>query len=676
MAIIISCGSNEPKKASNQTLKEESDFQYETEQFADLKILRYRVSGFDSLTLKQKELLYYLTQAAYFGREIIYDQNFKHNLCIKRTLDAIVQNYKGNKETEDYKKFMVYTKRVWFSNGIHHHYSSDKFLPEFSKEYFAELVKNSPDAKFPLQDGETVDQLVTKLTPVMFDPKIAAKKVVLDPTKDMIATSATNYYEGLTQKEVESFYAKLVKKGEPQPVETGLNSKLIKENGTIVEKTWKVGGMYTAALEKIVFWLEKAIPVAENDNQKKSLEKLVEFFKTGDLKTWDAYNILWVQDVEAVVDVTNGFIEVYEDPLGYKGAFESVVSIKDFETTKQFSKLSSEAAWFEKNSPIMDEHKRENPKGVTYKVIQVVAESGDASPSTPIGINLPNANWIRAIHGSKSVSLGNIEDAYAESAKTGGLLQEFHTLEQVELIKKYGTVADKLHTGLHEVIGHGSGKLNVGVGNPNETLKNYANTLEEARADLVGLYYLYDKHLVELGLIPSTDAGKASYDEYISNGLMVQLRRLKLGDNVEEAHMRNRQLIAKWCFEKGKKDNVIEQKKIEGKTYFVVNDYDKLHTLFGQLLREMQRIKSEGDYNAGKNLVETYAVKVDQELHKEVIERFTKLNSAAYSGFINPKLIPVMQGDKIVDVKIEYPKDFMEQMLWFAKEYAVLPTYN
>ena len=653
----------------------QDNFKYQTEQFADLAILRYNAPGFENLTLQQKELLYYLSEAAHSGREIFYDQNFKHNLKIRRTLEGIVTSYKGDKSTDEFGKFMEYTKRVWFSNGIHHHYSTRKILPEFSSEYFAELVKNSDTAVLPLDKDETADALTAKLTPIMFDPDIAVQRVNQNPDEDLITTSAANYYEGVTQKEVEDFYAAM-ETSDPHPVWYGLNSKLIKENGRPVEKVWKVGGMYSAAIERIVYWLEKAVTVAENDLQKKTFQKLIEFYRTGDLKKFDEYNILWVQDTLSTIDAVNGFIEVYGDPLGHKGAYESVVSFKDMDATKRIDAISRQAQWFEDNSPIMPEHKKKSVVGISAKVITVVGESGDSSPSTPIGINLPNANWIRKDYGSKSVNLGNIVHAY-DKAGSEEVLKEFcWSQEEIDLAKNYGPLADNLHTDMHEVIGHASGQINEGVGSPKQSLKSYASTIEEARADLVALYYLPDNKLIEIGVIPNKETYKAEWQKYIRNGLMLQLQRIKPGENVEESHMRNRQLIAKWVYEKGMKDNVIEKKIRDGKTYIVINDYAKLRNLFGELLRETQRITSEGDYNAAKNLVEVYGVKVDTGLHKEVLARYEKLHIAPYKGFINPVLEPVTENGKIVDIKISYPESFTEQMLEYAKKYSFLPDYN
>jgi dipeptidyl-peptidase-3 len=664
---------------STCTLKksQKKEFSYFSEQFADLRILRYQIPDFDGLYLKQKELLYYLYQAGLSGRDIIYDQNFKHNLFIRRALEEIVKNYTGDRTTDEFKNFMVYVKRVWFSSGIHHHYSTIKFKPEFSKEYFTELVKNSPGASFLLIKDENLDDLIKKIIPLIFDPDIAAKRVNLDPDADLVAQSANNYYENLTQKEVEQFYIKKIDKNDLTPVSYGLNSKLIKENGVIKEKVWKIGGMYSEAIERIVYWLEKAAAVAENNAQKAALEKLIEYYKTGDLRTFDQYCILWLQDTTSSIDVINGFIEVYGDAMAYRGAFESVVSFKDKESTKRIQAIGANARWFEENSPIMPEHKKHQFEGISARVITVVAEAGDASPATPIGINLPNANWIRSNYGSKSVSIGNIVYAYDEAAKGSGFIEEFgYSQEEIDLYHKYDTLADNLHTDMHEVIGHGSGKINPGVKTPKETLKNYASTLEEARADLVALYYIMDPKLIELGLMPSLDAGKTSYNSYIRNGLMTQLTRLQLGEQLEESHMRNRQLIAKWAYDQGKEDSVITMEMKDNKTYFVINDYLKLRELFGQLLREVQRIVSEGDFEAGKELVETYGVKVDPELHQEVLERYKKLNIAPYSGFINPVLKPIMQEGKIVDVIVEYPADFSKQMLYYAQYYSFLPTYN
>lgn len=659
---LSACSESTPPQETQSPEKE--PFEYLSEQFADLKILRYQIPGFDKLTTEQKTLVYYLTQAGLAGRDIMYDQNYRHNLAIRHALENIVTNYSGDKESEDWKNFMVYVKRIWFSNGIHHHYSNNKLMPDFSREYFSKLMEG------------TSTSLDSAIVEVIFNPEIDNKKVNLDAEKGLLQGSAVNFYgPDITEEDVDSFYAAKVDPTDDTPVWHGLNSRLVKENGELKEQVYKIDGLYGPAIEKIVYWLEKAVTVAENEPQKKALELLIEYYKTGDLETWDEYNIAWVNATEGDIDYINGFIEVYNDPKGYRGSYESIVEIKDFEASERMATLSANAQWFEDNAPLLDENKKENVVGVTYKVVNVAGESGDASPSTPIGVNLPNSDWIRAQHGSKSVSLGNIVAAYSE-ASGAGILEEFSfTEEEIQRAKAYGDLGDKLHTALHEVIGHASGKLNEGVGTPKETLKSYASALEEGRADLVALYYLMDPKLVELGLIPSLEVGKQEYDSYIKNGLLLQLRRLEQGEVIEEAHMRNRQMIAKWVYEQGKKENVIEKKTKDGKTYFVINDYDKLRVLFGQLLKEIQRIKSEGDYEAGKNLIENYGVQVDQELHQEVMKRVEKLKTAPYGGFINPVLVPVTdESGAITDVKVEYPADFTEQMLYYAKNYSYLPV--
>lgn len=656
---------------------EEGEFLYKTEQFADLKIIRYQVPGFDELDLEQKKMLYFLYEAALSGRDIIYDQNYRHNLTVRRTLEAIWNTYSGEKSGQDWQSFEVYTKRVWFANGIHHHYSSKKLEPGFDEAYFETLVKGADESALPLEDGQTAEDLIALLKPVLFDPTVDAKRVNKGSDIDKVTSSANNFYEGVTEAEANAYYDGLVQEGDTRPVSYGLNSKLIKENGEITEKVWKVGGMYDGAISQIVEWLKKASEVAENGKQKAALDRLIEYYETGDLKKFDEYNIAWVADTDSRIDVVNGFIEVYGDPLGYKGSFESVVSIRDMEATKRIEAISKEAQWFEDNSSIMDEHKKENVVGISAKVITVVMEAGDASPSTPIGINLPNANWIRAEHGSKSVNLGNIVAAYDEASRGGGFLQEFaYTEEEIEMTKKWGSLADNLHTDMHEVIGHASGKINPGIGTPKETMKQYASTLEEARADLVALYYLMDEKLIEIGVMETLDVGKVAYNDYVRNGAMTQLRRIERGEEIEEDHMRNRQLNVMWAYEKGKADNVIERVSKDGKTYFVINDYEKLRELWGELLREIQRIKSEGDFEAGQALVETYGVKVDKELHEEVLARTEKLNIAPYGGFINPKLVPVYEGDEIIDVKVEYPADFSEQHLEYSKTHSFLPNKN
>jgi dipeptidyl-peptidase III len=676
---IFNCSPKEQQEKDTQAqtqAPEPDDFQYKTDQFADLQILRYRVPDFEKLTLEQKKLVYYLSQAGLSGRDIIYDQNYKHNLTVRRIIEQIVEHYEGDRNSQEFEAFMTYAKRVWFSNGIHHHYSTRKIMPDFSEEYFAQLIENSPKADFPTLEGEEKEDLLARITPVIFDPNEGAKRVNLTRDIDNVLESANNFYEGVTEAEVEAFYARLMKKDDPQPPLYGLNSKLMKENGEVIEKPWKVGGMYTEAIEQIVFWLEKASEVAENKQQKKAIDLLIKYYETGDLKDFDAYNIAWVKDTASVVDMVNGFIEVYGDAIGYRGSYESVVSIKDFEASARLSALQDNAQWFEDHSPLQEEHKKEKVTGISYKVINVVSEAGDAAPATPIGINLPNSPWIRKEHGSKSVSLGNIKDAYTKGS-SGGALEEFaYDEEEIERSKKYSTLAANLHTALHEVIGHASGQLNPGVGNPSETLKTYASALEEARADLVALYFLMDEKLVDIGVMPSLEVGKAEYDSYIRNGLFLQLRRLKEGEEIEEAHMRNRQLVAGWAYEKGKPENVIERKQKNGKTYFEINDYEKLRGLFGELLKEIQRIKSEGDLAAGEHLIETYGVEADQELVKEVKKRYAKLENAPYSGFIQPRLVAQKDGDEITDVRIEYPDNFVEQMMRYGKEYSFLPEYN
>lgn len=657
-----SCAEPTKEKASSEEQKEEA-FQFENERFADLRLLRYQVPGFDKLTAKQQKLVYYLSQAALSGRDITYDQNYKHNLAIRRALESIIEKHEGESD-ENWEKFMTYTKRVWFSSGIHHHYSSVKFLPEFSRDYFDSLLQ------------ETETELDEEIIDIMFSDSIDMKRVNLDPEKDLVAGSANNYYKNLTDAEVDAFYANMKDPSDPTPIWYGLNSQLVKtEDGEIKERVWKVDGMYGEALSEMVMWLEKAKTVAESELQAKAFDKLISYFKTGDLETWDEYNLLWIKDTEGTVDYILGFIETYGDAKSYKASYEAVVQITDFDMSEKMSVLMDNVQWFEDNSSIMDEHKKKEVTGVTYKVVTVAMESGDASPSTPIGINLPNSDWIREI-GSKSVSLGNITHAYDQAGASGFLNEFAYSEEEKARSKEHGTLAGKLHTALHEVVGHASGKLNPGVGTPKETMKSYASTLEEARADLVALYFIMDKKLVELGLMPSLEVGRCEYDGYIRNGLMLQLRRLELGDDLEEAHMRNRQINALWAYEKGKENNVIEKKVENGKTYFVVNDYEALREIFGELLMEIQRIKSEGDYDAARELVEGYGVKVDQEIHAEVLERSEELNVPPYSGFINPRITAVGKDGEITEVNISYPDDFTEQMMYYAKNYSFLPTKN
>jgi dipeptidyl-peptidase-3 len=659
-SLLFSCADQKKKEVS-------TEFKTEVEQFADIKILRYQIPGFENLTLKQKKLVYYLSQAGMAGRDIIYDQNYRNNLTIRRALENIYQNYAGDKTNEDWKNFEIYLKRVWFSNGIHHHYSNDKFKPEFSSAYFDTLLK------------ETNTNLTGEAYDVIFNDK-DAKKVNLDASKGLLEGSAINFYSpNVTAADVDKFYGSKIDRSDKTPVEYGLNSKLVKNaDGSFEEKVWKVGGMYSASIEKIVNWLEKAVEVAENPEQAEALKLLIEYYKTGDLKTWDTYNIAWATNTNGDIDYINGFIEVYNDPKAFRGSYESIIQIKDFDMSKKMAVLAENAQWFEDNSTLQESHKKKNVVGVSYKTVNAASESGDSSPSTPIGINLPNNNWIREQHGSKSVSLGNIIEAYNMAGGTDRLKEFAFDEAEVETEIKYGQTADKLHTALHEVIGHASGQINEGIGQPKETLKNYSSTLEEARADLVGLYYLPDEKLVEMNISPNAqEIGKAAYDAYIRNGLMTQLIRLNLGDDIEEAHMRNRQLVAAWAFEKGKKDNVIEKVIKDNKTYFVIRDYAKLRVLFGELLSEIQRIKSEGDFKSGKSLVETYGVKVDQALHKEVLDRNSKFKSAPYSGFVNPVLTTELDAEgNINNVIIVQPASFAEQMLDYAKRYTTLPDVN
>ncbi|MBQ4525773.1 MAG: dihydrofolate reductase [Bacteroidaceae bacterium] len=653
------------------------DFKYADEQFADLQMLRYKVEGFEDLTLKQKELVYYLSEAALEGRDILFDQNGKYNLTIRKMLETVYTDFKGDKADDNFKGMETYLKRVWFSNGIHHHYGSEKFIPNFSPEFFRAALKTVDATKLPLADGQTVDQLCDEIFPVIFDPTIMPKRVNQADGEDLILTSACNYYGGgITQKEAEDFYAKMKDPNDPQPIMFGMNSRLVKENGKIQEKTWKVGGLYTEAIERIVYWLDKAKAVAENDQQKAVIEKLIQFYNDGDLKTFDAYAIEWVKDLDSRIDFVNCFTESYGDPLGMKASWESIVNFKDMEATKRTETISANAQWFEDNSPVDARFKKETVKGVSAKVITAAILGGDLYPSTAIGINLPNSNWIRSAHGSKSVTIGNLTDAYSKATRGNGFSQEFViSPAEIKLMETYGDITDNLHTDLHECLGHGSGKLLPGV-DP-DTLKAYGSTIEEARADLFGLYYLADDKLVELGLTPDAEAYKAQYYSYMMNGLMTQLVRIDLGNNIEEAHMRNRALIARWALEKGAADKVVGFVKKDGKTYVQVNDYKKLRDLFGQLLAEIQRIKSEGDFNAARELVENYAVKIDPTLHAEILDRYKKLNLAPYKGFINPVYTAVKDAEgNITDVTIDYTEGYAEQMLRYSNEYANLPYRN
>ncbi len=642
------------------------------DQFADLRIMRYQLNDWDQLTLQQKAYLYYLSEAARCGRDILFDQNFKYNLCIRKTIEAVLNSYQGDRECEDFNSFVVYAKRVFFSNGIHHHYAEDKFFPEITEAYFAELIKGSDATLLPLNEGETVDEFVAFLTPVVFDKELY--KMRRSSEEDIIKNSAVNFYEGgITKKEVEKFYDKMRKPNDVTPISYGLNSKLVKDKKGIHEDVYKADGLYGEAIQAIIGWLEKANEVAENDIQRDYTRKLISYYQTGDLKTWDEYNIAWVQDSVSHIDFVNGFIEDYNDPMGMKATWESIVDYKDLEATKRSTIIGENAQWFEDHSPVDNRFKKEECKGVSAKSIIVTALGGDCFPSPPIGINLPNADWIRKDYGSKSVTITNLMIAYDKAAEEcpKSALKEFaYSEEEVELCKKYGSETDILHTTLHECLGHGSGKLLPGT-QPG-ALKEFSSTLEEARADLFGLYYLADPKMVELGVLPDMEAYKAEFCGYIRNGMMSQLARVELGKDVTESHMQNRKLIAEWCYEKGMANNVIEKKVENGKTYFVINDFEALRGLFGELLAEVQRIKSEGDYAAGKALVEKYAVKVDPELHKEVKERYDALGLKPYGGFINPVITPVEKDDKVVDYTVEYPSDFVAEHLDLGKRYSFL----
>lgn len=649
--LCASCQKNQPK-----------EFNYNVDKFYDLEILRYQVPGFEELTLQQKTLAYYLSEAALQGRDILYDQNGRYNLRIRRTLESLYTNYAGSRDSEEFLKLEKYLKRVWFSNGIHHHYSEDKFLPEFTQEWFCNACK---DANVAVPE---------EILPVMFDPAVMPKRTNQAAGQDLVLTSAGNYYEGVTQAEAEAYYA-AHKDDSPEPMWVGLNSKLTKENGEVVEKTYKVGGMYGEALAKVVYWLEKALPYAENDEQREAIEKMIEFNRTGDLRTFNEYCIAWVKDLESRVDYVNGFTEVYTDPLGITGAWEAMVNFKDMEATKRTSIISANAQWFEDHSTTDPKYKKEEVKGVSAKVITAVILGGDCYPATPIGINLPNANWIRKEYGSKSVTIDNLMHAYNEAAKGNGFNEEFMIDDQIrEQYNLYGATCGDLHTDLHECVGHGSGKLLPGVSK--DALKEHASTIEESRADLFGLYFMADPKMVELGLLPNNEAYKAFYYQQMMNGLMTQLVRIEPGKDVEEAHMRNRQLIAQWVYQHAanKEVEIVER---DGKHYLQINDYERLRTLYGQLLAEIQRITSEGDYAAATEMVETYAVKVDQPLHQEILDRYAHLNLAPYKGFVNPVYTPVYDAEgNITDVKIDYTEGYVEQHLRYSRDYSWLPDVN
>lgn len=656
-AAAVSCGNNSGSQ-------QDKDFKYLIDEFADLKIMRYQIPGWDDLTLQQKEYVYHLGEAAKYGRDILWDQHCKANLPIRHAIENILENYQGDRDTKDFQDFTVYAKRVFFSNGIHHHYAEDKFFPDCPREYFASLM-----SAVGIDEAEA-----SGLLEIIYNPDIYPQRKSNSSDGDIVALSAVNFYENVTRDEVEKYYHELQDPNDPEPISYGLNTKVVKgSDGVVREEAWKIGGIYSAALEKIVAELEKAAAVAENDLQKQYIATLVEYYRTGDLRLWDKYNIEWVQDTLGTVDFVNGFVEDYTDPLGRKGSWEGLVNIKDHEASERTEILSENAQWFEDNSPVDPRFKKETVKGITAKVINATTLSGDCYPSTPIGINLPNADWIRKEHGSKSVTIANITHAYDFAAQESptSTLNEFAWDEaEIAAAKKYLSLTDEIHTDLHECLGHGSGQILPGV-SPN-ALKEYSSALEETRADLFGLYYIADPKLVELGILPDMEAYKAQYANYIRNGMMVQFSRVELGRKNTEAHMQNRKLIAEWCYEQGKADNVIEKKVRDGKTYFVVNDYEALRGLFGKLLAEIQRIKSEGDYKAGKALVETYAVNIDPTLHKEVKERYDALGLKPYGGFVNPEIVPVTKGGKVVDYRVEYPDDYLGQMLEYGRKYATL----
>lgn len=670
IVMMLACNGTKNKEKT-------ADFKWQTEQFADLRILRYQIPGWDELTLKQKELVYYLSQAALCGRDITYDQNYTNNLLVRETLEAVYKNYKGDRTSEDFNKVVTYLKRVWFSNGIHHHYSTDKFFPEVSTEYFANLLAGVPADRLPLKEGQTPEEFTEEITTIIFDPSVAPKRISLDPDSDLIKASACNFYDGVTQKEAEDYYAQKrlddTKAGKDTLISYGLNSKLVRKDGEIFEIVWKLDGMYHPAIEKIVYWLEKAAMVTETPEQKAALDKLVEFYRTGDLVAFDDYSILWLADQNSDIDFINGFIETYGDPLSMKATWESVVNFKDKKATERTITLASNAQYFEDNSPVEPDFKKKEVKGVTAKVITVAQLGGDCDPTTPIGINLPNAEWIRKDHGSKSVTMENITYAYDQSSLGNGFLEEFAwSPDEIQRQREYGFLAGNLTTDMHECLGHAAGQILPGT-SP-DAMKNYHSTLEEARADLFALYYIMDPKLIELGLIPSLDVGKSEYDSFIRNGYLTQLVRIQPGKNIEESHMRDRKLIATWCFERGKDEKIIELLEKDGKTYIRINDYEGLRKLFGELLSKIQRIKSTGDYEAGKELVETYGVKVDPRLHNQMLERYKKLNISPYGGFINPVLTPVYVHNTISDVVVTYPEDFTEQMMTYSTKFSYLPA--
>ena len=668
-ALLTSCGQAGKKAAP------EAEFTYEVDRFEDISVLKYRLPAFEQLSVQEKEFIYYLSEAALCGRDILWDQNFRYNLVIRKTIEAIIDTYTGDHESADYKAFITYAKRVFFANGIHHHYSNDKFVPGFSADYFARLVTGSDAARLPLKEGQSAADLAAMLTPVLFDPALYAKRVDQSDGIDMITASANNFYEGVTQAEVEALYVSLADPADPRPVSWGLNSKVVKTDGKVTEIPWKSGGMYGQAIDKIVYWLEKARDVALSETQKNELELLIQFYRSADLKTWDEYNIVWAGNTGLSVDYINGFIETYGDPMGMKATWEAVVDYKDTEASKRTAMITENAQWFEDHSPVDARYRKEKVTGVAASVINVAMLGGDCYPASPLGINLPNSNWIRTEAGSKSVTLANITDAKDIVARGSGFLEEF-AFDQAEIDRavKWGSLSDALHTDMHECIGHASGKLAPGT-DPN-ALKNYASPLEEMRADLFALYFMMDPKMTEIGLVPSDEPARTQYDSYIRNGFLTQIVRIQPGKDIEQAHMRCRSSIAHWVYEKGKAGNVIEVVKRDGKTFVRINDYQKLRTLFGEMLMEVQRIKSEGDFAAGRNMIENFGVKIDSELHSEILSRYAGLNLAPYSGFVNPVMTPVTDSNgKITDVKIEYCSDFLGQMMEYGKEYSFLKAW-
>lgn len=676
---IIACLFAIPNSANAQKdNKNKEEFKYVIDEFADIKVMRYQIPNWEDLSLKQQEYLYYLAEASKCGRDILWDQHYKYNLTIRKTLENILASYSGEREGEHWDNFIVYAKRVFFSNGIHHHYAEDKIMPIFPKTFFQTLIESSNARTFPMDKGEKLNNFSSRITDIIFSPKIAPKRKESDKNKDIVAASSVNFYEGVTRIEVEDFYSKKVSPDKDRPLSFGLNTKIIKENGKIVEKAYKLDGMYSEAIKEILYWLEKAAKVAENDNQRKYIDLLIQYYKTGDLKTWDDYNVAWASDIESQCDFVNGFIENYTDPLGMKSSWEAVVNFKDIEATKRTEIISSNAQWFEDRSPVAEKYKKKEVKGVSAKVINAVMLGGDCYPTPPIGINLPNADWIRKEYGSKSVTIANISSAYEQASLESpkGALQEFAaSQEEIELAKKFGGLSGDLHTDLHECLGHGSGQLLAGT-NPN-ALADYSSSLEEARADLFALYYMMDPYLIEIGLIPDLGVGRTAYDSYLRNGLLTQYARIEFGKTVNQAHMQARKLISSFAFERGEKSGAVVKYQKNGKTYFQIKDHDQVRKIFGELLAIIQDIKSRGDYQAGKDLIEKYAVHIDPVLHQEVIDRYRKLNIKPYGGFVNPEITPIANKEgKIIKYKVTYPTDFLKQQLQYGKNYSFLPTIN